>query len=79
MTSALGFKGRIDPSLARFHACITLRFTSGATPADCFEVSMADTLVRDSLAWDFNFGLSRLFSIIFMILTPNELCKCFSK
>ena len=36
MTSAQGFKARVDFSLVRFLACaLVLRFTSGATPADC--------------------------------------------
>ena len=35
MTSALGFKARVDPSLACFLASMFLRFTSGVTPADC--------------------------------------------
>ena len=35
--SVLGFKGRMDP----FLTCVILRFTSGVTPADCIEVSMA--------------------------------------
>ena len=38
--SVLGFKARVDP-LACFLASVILRFTSGATPADCMEVSMA--------------------------------------
>ena len=43
MTSALAFKARVDFSLARFLACaLVLRFTSGATPADCIEASKAD-------------------------------------
>ena len=42
VTSAVGFKVRVDFSLAHFLACeLVLRFTSGATPADCIEVSMA--------------------------------------
>ena len=39
--SALGFKVTMDPLLAYFLTCVILRFTSGATPADCIEVSMA--------------------------------------
>ena len=39
--SALGSKARVDPSLVCFLPCVILRFTSGATPADCIEVSMA--------------------------------------
>ena len=38
--STLGFKARVDP-FACFLACVILRFTSGATPADCLQVSMA--------------------------------------
>ena len=38
--SALGLKARVDP-LAGFLACMILRFASGATPADCIEVSVA--------------------------------------
>ena len=34
VTSALGFKARTDP-FACFFTCVILRFTSGATPADC--------------------------------------------
>ena len=42
VTSALGFKARVDFLLARFLACVLfLRFTSGATPADGIEISMA--------------------------------------
>ena len=42
VTSTLGFKARVDFALARFFACMLfLWFTSGATPADCIEVSMA--------------------------------------
>ena len=42
VTSALGFKARVDFSLACFLAYVlVLRFTSGVTPADCIEVSMA--------------------------------------
>ena len=41
VTSALGFKARVD-SLACFLACAPfLRFTSGATPADLLTASMA--------------------------------------
>ena len=41
VTSALGFKARVD-SLACFLACaLFLRFTSGATPADLLMASMA--------------------------------------
>ena len=41
VTSALGFKARVD-SLACFLACMLfLRFTSGATPADLLTASMA--------------------------------------
>ena len=40
VTFALGFKARVDP-FASFLACVILRFTSGATPADCIGVSMA--------------------------------------
>ena len=36
--SVLGFKARVDP-FACFLACVILRFTSGATLADCIEVS----------------------------------------
>ena len=40
VTSALGFKARVD-SLACFLACtLFLRFTSGATPADLLTASM---------------------------------------
>ena len=39
--SALGFKPRVDPFCACVLACMILRFTSGATPTDCVEVSMA--------------------------------------
>ena len=38
--SALGFKARVDPSLARFLTCLILRFTSGVTPADLLTASM---------------------------------------
>ena len=39
MTSTLGFKARVDFSLAHFLACaLFLRFTSDATPADYIEV-----------------------------------------
>ena len=42
VTSAKGFKARVDFSLAHFLACaLFLRLTSGATPADCIEVSTA--------------------------------------
>ena len=41
VVSALGFKARVDAFFACFLACVILRFTSGATPADCIEVSMA--------------------------------------
>ena len=42
MTSALGLKARVDFSLTHFLACaLVLRFTSGVTPADYIEVSMA--------------------------------------
>ena len=41
MGQALGsFKARVDP-FACFLTCVILRFTSGVTPADCVEVSMA--------------------------------------
>ena len=35
-----GFQSK-DGSLACFLACVILKFTSGVTPADCIEVSMA--------------------------------------
>ena len=42
VTSALGFKARVDPLLnCFFPACIFFRFTSGATPADLLIISMA--------------------------------------
>ena len=42
VTSALGFKAWVDFWLAPFLAfMLFLRFTSGATPADCIEVSMS--------------------------------------
>ena len=42
MTSVLGFKARVDQSLACFVACNGfLRFISGATPADLLTASMA--------------------------------------
>ena len=42
--SALGFKARVDSvacMLPHLHATDSSRFTSGATPANCIEVSMA--------------------------------------
>ena len=43
--SALGFKARVDFSLVYFLAGVLfLRFTSGATPADCIEVSVLSYL-----------------------------------
>ena len=39
--SDLGFKARVDPCFACFLGCVILIFTSGVTPADCIEVSMA--------------------------------------
>ena len=40
--STLGFKARVDFTLECFLArALFLRFTSGGTPADCIEVSMA--------------------------------------
>ena len=38
--SALGFKARVDPFTC-FLTWLILRFTSGATPAECIGVSMA--------------------------------------
>ena len=35
MVCTLGFKARVDPMLACFLACVTLRFPSDMTPADC--------------------------------------------
>ena len=40
LMSALGFKDRVDP-LHVFFTYLILRFTSGVTPADCIEISMA--------------------------------------
>ena len=49
---SLGFKARVDPSLACFEFLFVcnefLRFTSGATPADCIEVNMAAKLFRST-------------------------------
>ena len=40
--SVLGFKARVDFSFTCFLACVLVfRFISGATPADCIEVSIA--------------------------------------
>ena len=36
------FQARVDPLLARFFTCVILRFTSGATPADCTEATLAN-------------------------------------
>ena len=35
----LGVKAKVDPLLACFLTCVILKFTPGATPADCIEVS----------------------------------------
>ena len=42
VTPALSFKARVEFLLTHFLACMLfLTFTSGATPGDCFEVSIA--------------------------------------
>ena len=46
--SALSFKARVDPFFACFLACEIFRFTSGVTPADCIEVSMAAELFQST-------------------------------
>ena len=50
MTSALDFKARVDP-LCAFSLVVILRFTSGATPADCTEVSMAAEPFSSTHLW----------------------------
>ena len=57
MTSALGFKARVDPLLACF-----LRFTSGATPVDCVEVSMVASRIPHMLQEGFHRDTSRTVS-----------------
>ena len=52
--SALGFKARVDPLFAGSLTCVILRFTSGATLADCVEVSMAAKPFRSTYSQTHN-------------------------
>ena len=44
-----GFQSQGGSLFACFLACVILRFTSGGTPADCIEVSMAEPFQYTSL------------------------------
>ena len=47
---ALGFKARVDPCIL---ACVILRFTTGATPVNCIEVSIAAEAIWPTYTVDF--------------------------
>ena len=47
--SALGFKARVFSLLACFLTCVIVRFISGATLADCMEVSRSVAILGQYL------------------------------
>ena len=55
--SALDFKARVDALLVCFLTCVILKFTSGATPADYLEVSMAAESFRSTCLWTYSQAL----------------------
>ena len=65
--SALGFKGRLDPSFTIFVACSILRFTSGVAPAN---------LLTTSIAPKHSFTYLRFLALVGLKPMPRGVAQC---
>ena len=74
MTSGLGFKARQDPFVC-FLTCVILRFTSGATPADCIWVLMFNVSFKITQQQIRNTILAKYLLEMMFILDTKRLVK----